>query len=310
VRVEVSHPDKVLFPSIGATKGDLVGYYERVAEQMVPHVRDRPISMQRFPDGIDEPGFFHKDIPDYYPAWIRRVKVRKRGGELTHALISNADTLIYIANQNCITPHVWLSRADRIDRPDRLVFDLDPSHEDFTAVRAAARHLGDILDELGLSRFAMVTGSRGIHVWVPLRRDAPFEFVRTFSRDAAVLFERRHPDLVTTAQRKAKRGGRILIDVMRNNYAQTAVPPYAVRPRAQAPVATPIEWRELSDSRLRPDRWTIRNLFRRLARTGDPWAEISRHASSLRTPRKHLDRLLASEAPEAAARGGRRRRPS
>lgn len=291
MKVEISNPDKVLFPEAGVTKADLASYYERIAESMLPHLRQRPMSMQRFPDGVEESGFFHKDVPDHFPDWIQRVRIRKRGGSITQAIVRNADTLAYLADQACITPHVWLARADRLERPDRLVFDLDPSREDFGAVRAAARELGALLNELGLPRFAMVTGSRGIHVWVPLRRRAGFDEVRAFARGVAAALERRHPDLVTTAQRKRKRGDRIFVDVMRNAYAQTVVPPYAVRAKPQAPVATPIRWDELSDSRLRPDRWTTRTLFRRISRTSNPWAALARSARALGEPARRLRSL-------------------
>ena len=288
MRVEVSHPEKVLFPAGEVTKGDLAAYYERVAEHMLPHVRGRPVSMQRFPDGIDRKGFFHKDVPDYFPGWIARVEAPKHGGTVTHAVIEDADTLIYLANQNTITPHVWLSRMDRLDRPDRLVFDLDPSVEDFAAVRRAARELGELLEELGLAPYAMATGSRGLHLWVPIRREHDFEEVRAFAREVAQVMVGRRPDALTLEARKAKRGDRLLIDINRNAWAQTAVPPYAARPRPNAPVATPLEWRELGDSRLRPDRFTVKNLFRRLAAKGDPWQGMGRRAVGLRAARKRL----------------------
>ena len=291
MKVEISRPEKVFFPASGVTKGDLAAYYERAAEHMLPHVRDRPVSMQRFPDGIEGYGFFHKDVPDHFPAWIKRVEVGKRGGRITHALIRDADTLVYLANQACITPHVWLSRADRLERPDRLIFDLDPSVEDFAAVRRAAREIGALLEELGLASYAMATGSRGLHLWVPLRREHPFEEVRDFARDVARVMVERRPDELTLEARKAKRGGRLLIDVNRNAWAQTAVPPYAVRPRPQAPVATPLAWEELSDSRLRPDRWTVKNLFRRLAARGDPWAGMGGRAKGLSAARRRLESL-------------------
>jgi bifunctional non-homologous end joining protein LigD len=292
VKVQVSRPGKVLFPESGVTKADLARYYERVAKQMLPHVKGRPVSMQRFPDGIGNYGFFHKDVPEHFPDWIERVEVRKAGGTVTHAVTCDADTLVYLADQACITPHVWLSRIPDLERPDRLVFDLDPSDGGFARVRRAARRTGELLEQLGLVPFAMITGSRGIHVWVPLRPRAGFDEVRRFARDVARLLAERHPKELTVEQRKAKRAGRILIDVMRNGYAQTAVPPYAVRPRPQAPVATPLEWDELSDSRLRPDRFTTRNVFRRLAARGDPWARISRRAKELKQPRRRLDDLL------------------
>ena len=281
MNVEVSHPERLMFPRDGITKGDLVGYYERVAEWMLPHLKGRPISMQRFPDGIEGEGFFHKDAPDYYPDFVGRAKVSKRGGSVTHAVVNEARALAYLANQNCITPHVWLSRADNIRKPDRMVFDLDPSVEDFGAVRRAARGLGELLRELGLAPFAMTTGSRGLHVWVPLRRSREFPKVRGFAHAVGTELAERHPDELTMEFRKAKRGDRLLIDVNRNAYAQTAVPPYAVRPRPGAPVSMPLDWDELAASRLRPDRWNVRNAFRRLAAKGDPWAEIGKHARAL-----------------------------
>jgi bifunctional non-homologous end joining protein LigD len=254
-------------------------------------MKGRPISMQRFPDGITKRGFFHKQVPDHFPGWIKRVSLRKSNGTVTHAVAYDADTLVYLADQACITPHVWLSRADQPEQPDRMVFDLDPSGDNFAEVRRAARSIGDLLDGLGLSPFAMTTGSRGLHVWVPLRRQAGFEEVRRFARDVARVMVQREPDLLTLEARKQKRGRRILIDIMRNGYAQTVVPPYAVRARPGAPVATPLRWRELSDSSLRPDKFTLRNIDRRLSRVGDPWEEIARKAKTLGPARRRLGRL-------------------
>jgi bifunctional non-homologous end joining protein LigD len=294
VSIDITHPDKVLFPGDGITKGDLAAYYEHVAEWMLPHVRDRPVSMQRFPDGIEGKGFFHKDVPDYFPGWIKRVEVPKSNGTVTHLLIRSADTLVYLVGQNTITPHVWLSRADRLWQPDRLVFDLDPPPgDDFAAVRRAARLTGELMTELGLSPFAQVTGSKGIHVWTPLRRRAGQDEVRAFARDVAQVLAQRHPDELTVEWRKEKRDGRILVDTARNTYAQTAVPPYAVRPRPGAPVATPIEWDELSDSKLRPDRWNVTNVLRRLSAKGDPWADIASYARGVSRARRRIASMLA-----------------
>jgi bifunctional non-homologous end joining protein LigD len=297
VRVELSSPDKLLFPADGITKADLAAYYERVSEWMLPHVEGRPLSLQRFPDGIEGQGFFHKNVPDHYPDWIRRVEVDKAGGTVVHAVITGADTLRYLVGQNTITPHVWLSRADRIRQPDRIVVDLDPPPGgDFAAVRRAARWAGELLREIGLEPFAQVTGSKGVHVWTPLRRRATFEDVKEFTNRYAELLAARHPDELTTKFRKAGRGDRILVDVVRNRYAQTAVPPYAVRPRPGAPVATPIEWDELSDSKLRPDRWTVTSVLRRLGAKGDPWADIASFARGLSRASKSLDALRAEPA--------------
>ncbi|MDQ5831929.1 MAG: non-homologous end-joining DNA ligase [Actinomycetota bacterium] len=292
-KVDITHPEKVLFPDDGVTKGELAEYYERVAQWMLPHIKGRPLSLQRFPAGIGQRGFFHKDVPDYFPAWVGRVEAAKHGGSVTHAIASDTRTLVYLANQNTITPHIWLSRADRIDRPDRLVIDLDPAPgSDFADVRRAARDAGELLREVGLEPFAQVTGSKGIHVWTPIQRRAGFDQVKEFADGLADVLTARNPDALTTEFRKAQRGGRILVDVLRNRYAQTVVPPYAVRPRAGAPVATPIEWGELSNSKLRPDGWTVRTVLRRLARKGDPWAAIGEEARGLAQPRKRLHALL------------------
>ena len=294
MKATLTHPDKLLFPDDGITKADLASYYEHVSEWMLHHVVARPLSLQRFPDGIDGEGFFQKNVPGHYPDWVRRVEVDKAGGTVVHAVVSNADTLPYLVGQNAITPHIWLSRADRIRQPDRIVVDLDPPPRgDFAAVRRAARRTGELLREIGLEPFAQVTGSKGIHVWTPLRRRATFEDVKAFTARFAELLAARHPDELTTRFRKADRGGRILVDVMRNRYAQTAVPPYAVRPRPGAPVATPIEWDELSDARLRPDRWTVKSVPRRLTVKGDPWADIASFARGLSRPSKRLDALAS-----------------
>jgi bifunctional non-homologous end joining protein LigD len=248
---------------------------------MVPLVRDHPVAMHAFPGGVEAPGYFMKDVPDHFPAWIRRVTVAKRGGRITHVLANDAATLAYLANQNCITPHVWTSRADRPREPDRIVFDLDPPGTRYADVRAAARALGDIARDLGLEPFAMTTGSRGLHVVTPLRRGRDYEDVHAFARSVARLLAEQDPRKLTTEVRKAKREERIFVDVGRNAYAQHAVAPYAVRPREGAPVATPLRWQELEDRRLRPDRWTIRTLPERLDAAGDPWEGFRRAACAL-----------------------------
>jgi bifunctional non-homologous end joining protein LigD len=291
-KVDIPRPEKVLFPDSGVTKADLASYYERVAPEMLPHVGDRALNLWLFPDGIEKRPIVRQQMPDHFPEWIGRVTVPKKGGSVTHAVVKDAAGLVYLAGQACITPHIWLSRVDRLDRPDRIVFDLDPSTENFNDVRAAARELGSFLEEeLGLVPFAMTTGSRGIHVVTPIRRDCDFDFARAFSRQVARVMAARDPKRLTVEQRKNKRGDRILVDVARNAYAQTAVPPYAVRPKPGAPVATPLEWSELSNTRLGPQNWNVRNLFRRLERDGDRWQGFARSARSLGSAQKKLDKL-------------------
>jgi bifunctional non-homologous end joining protein LigD len=289
--VAVSSPDKVLFPEDGTTKADLARYYAKVADTMLPHLKGRPISMLRYPDGIEGESFFQKDVPDYFPAWIRRAKVEKEGGTLEMMVAEEPAALVYLAGQACITPHVWLSRIDRPQRPDRLIFDFDPSGDDFGPVRDGARRMRDLLEELGLAPFVMTTGSRGLHVTVPLDRSADFDVVRTFARGCAELLVARRPDHLTVEHRKAKRDGRVYVDTGRNAYAQTGVAPYAVRALPGAPVATPLDWSELG--RARPRSTTIANLFRRLGRKDDSWADIDRRARPLVKAAERLRRMLA-----------------
>lgn len=280
--IEISHPGKLLFPDDGITKLDLAEYYARVAEIALPHYRGRALSMQRFPDGIAEDGFFQKSIADYFPDWIERATLPKKDGKVTHVVVDSAATLVYLANQGCITPHLALSRADRPDHPDRMIFDLDPSDDDFDKVRRTARHVRRLLDRLEMTSFVQTTGSRGLHVVVPLDRSADFDAVREFTHALCRRIAAENPDLMTVEQRKDQRGDRVFLDDLRNAYGQTAVAPYAVRALRGAPVATPLGWDEIDRDDLAPRRYRIDNLFRRLARIDDPWADIQRHACRLR----------------------------
>ena len=293
--IELSNTAKVLFPQAGLTKGELIGYYRRVAPTMLPHLAGRPLSFERYPDGIETNGFMQKNASDYFPSWIRRARLAKENGEVEHVVADNAATLVYLANQACVTLHVGLARVHRIHHPDRLVFDFDPSEEDFAKVKRAARAARRLLEEAGLVPFVQTTGSRGLHVWVPLEPEATFDQVRGFAADLADRLVAQAPEELTTEQRKAKRGTRVFVDVARNAYGQTAVAPYSVRARAAAPVATPLDWAELDDPGLGPRRYTITNLFRRLGQKPDPWAEIGRHARPLAAARERLTALTVED---------------
>jgi bifunctional non-homologous end joining protein LigD len=281
-RVPLTHPDKELFSDPPITKLMLARHYEQVAAAMIPHVRDRPLALQAFPNGIDAPGFFMKSVPKYFPDWIATVEVPKRGGSLTQVLARDAATLVYLAGQNVITPHIWLSRADRPREPDRLIIDLDPSPGiGFAEVRAAARDAGERLRDCGLAAYAMVTGSRGVHVVSPLRRGPGFGDVHGFARALAEAMVAAAPEQLTLEWHRDERGARIYVDVNRINYAQHAVAPYGVRPRPGGPVAMPIRWDELSDRTLKPDRWTIADAADRLRSEGDAWKGIGARARKL-----------------------------
>jgi bifunctional non-homologous end joining protein LigD len=287
--VEIPNPDKPLFPD-GTTKRDLADYYERIAEVMLPHVRGRPVHMQRFPDGIDGEEIQQKQAPDYFPEFVTRARVkRKRGGSIEHVVIDEPETLVYLAGQACITPHVWLSRADALDNPDQLVFDLDPPRRDLATLRAGARALRDLLDKVGLHAYLKTTGSRGLHVVAPLDGSASFDGARALARAVAERVADRDPERFTIEQRKDRRGNRVYIDTARNAYAQTAVAPYAVRALPRAPVATPLDWDELG--RAEPQRFTAHSIFRRLARKDDPWADFNRHAGSVTQAQAKLSEL-------------------
>ncbi len=290
-RLELSNTEKVLFPQPGLTKGDLIGYYRKVAPVMLPHLEGRPLSLERYPDGIEAGGFMQKNASDHFPDWIRRAHLAKEGGTVDHVVAGDAATLVYLANQAAVTLHIGLARVDRIEHPDRLVIDFDPSDDDFAKVRRAAKAARALIEALGLVPFVQTTGSRGLHVWVPLDRQADFDQVRAFAADLALRLAARAPDELTTAQRKAKRGSRVFLDVARNGYAQTAVAPYSVRTRPEASVATPLDWSEVDDTALSPRRYTIANLFRRLGRKGDPWAEIGRDARGIAAAAERLATL-------------------
>ena len=281
-RIEITHPGKGLFPQAGVTKLDLARYYAAVGSAMVPHLRDRPLALETYPAGVERRGFFLKSVPNHFPEWIERVTVSKRDGSLTQITADHAATMVYLAGQNVITPHVWLSRSDLPGEPDRLIIDLDPADGvSFATIRATARAAGEHLRDAGLVPFAMVTGSRGIHVVSPLRRGHSFGEVHRFARGIAEAMVAEDPDRLTLEWHRAERGKRIYLDVNRINYAQHAVAPYGVRPRPTAPVAMPIEWDELSDRRLAADRWDVRTAPDRLRSDGDAWRGISRRARQL-----------------------------
>jgi bifunctional non-homologous end joining protein LigD len=276
--VKLSHPEKVLFPADGITKADLAAYYEAVAPAMVPHTKGRPMNLWRWNNGIDRDVVVQQAIPKGAPQWVATVEVpRRRGGDVVHAMADDADTLRWLAQVNCITPHVWTSRADRLDRPDRIIFDLDPPDEgvEFDLIRGGALALGEHLRSLGLEPYAMTSGSRGIHVLAPLRRTKPHDEVRQWAAEIGVAVAEEQATL-TTDWRKNKREGRILIDTARNTYAQTTVAPYAVRAKPGAPVATPLRWEELEDPELRANSYTVATIPARLESLGDPWEGLGR----------------------------------
>lgn len=288
--VRTSSEDRIVFPRDGFTKGGVLAYYRDIAPYMLPHLRRRRLTMQRFQPNIDSVPVFQKDMPDHFPDWIPRVEVPKHGGTVTHVVCNNAETLVYLANQGCLTPHVGLQRVDKNEYPDQMIFDLDPPSEDFAAVRFIAYRMRELLAEIRLGCFLKTTGSRGLHLVIPLDRKLSFEEVRTAARHIAEELVRREPSKVTMEQLKKNRGQRLFLDVNRNGTAQTVVPAFAIRARDGAPVAMPITWPELDDDKLHARSWDIRNALERMKSIADPWPEFSRSARSLSAALRRLPR--------------------
>jgi bifunctional non-homologous end joining protein LigD len=292
VKVTISNPDKVLFPEDGITKADLADYYEAVGPVMIPHVKNRPLMLQRYPNGIEKEGWIQQEIGKHFPDWIARVTAPKSKGHVTHPMANDGSSLLYLANQASITIHEWLSRADKLFYPDLFIVDLDPSPENtFADVKKIARAVRALLEEIGLPAFVKTSGSKGLHIAVPLKRTDTFETVGEFGGVFAEILNAREPALTTLEFYKAKRGARIFIDVHRNQYAQHVVAPYAVRAIAGAPVSCPIEWDELASPKLDARTFTLRSTPKKVERDGDPWNDIKKSAVALRRARNAIEKL-------------------
>ena len=270
-----------MFPDDGITKGDLAAYYEAVAPVMVPHVRGRPVTMERFHRGIAAPGFFQKNVTKGFPPWLERVAAPKKDGVVHHPIVTNERGLAWLANQNCITPHVWTARAPKLTKPDLCVFDLDPAADEPARLRAAALGLRDFLEELGLRSWIKTSGSKGFHIAVPLDGKASYSVVARFAHTVGRLMVERDPQNLTQEFYKADRGGRILVDTGRNEYSATFAAVYAVRPKRGAPVSAPCSWEEVERGAVEPAGFTLRTMGARLAEVGDLWGEMGGSGQSL-----------------------------
>jgi len=278
-RVQVTNPDKLLFPDDGFTKADVFHYYQRVAGRLIPFLRDRPMTLERLPDGLGpgRPHFWQKNTPPYYPAWIPRVELPTEAGKpVSYVLVNDEDTLLYLVNQGTLTFHPWLSRIDDLDRPDFVLFDLDPGGARFAAAVTVAKSLHEILDAEGRPAFVKTSGKTGLHVLVGWHDLGGFDEARAWAFEIAERVGEALPDVATTEIRKAKRGGRVYVDVMQNARGHHAVPPYVLRAIPGAPVSTPLAWRELRAD-IDPRRFNLRTMPARLARQPrDPMAGLFR----------------------------------
>jgi bifunctional non-homologous end joining protein LigD len=309
----ITHPEKVLFPASGITKGELAAYYESVAAVMVPHIAGRPVTMERFPAGIGKKGFIQKDVSKGFPAWLKRVEVERREerpeGGVHYPLVEDTRGLLWMANQNSITPHVWTSRVPELQRPDLCVFDLDPSREDLGALRTAALAVRALLEELGLPTFVKTSGSKGFHIMVPLDGSAEFETVWRFAHGAGAVLVKRHPQLLTQEFIKADRGERIFVDTGRNGPGATCAAVYAVRAREGAPVSAPCTWAEVESGAAAAQTFTLRSMPARLAEHGDLWQPMLGGGVSLAAALSSIEGML-TEADWQEAHAASTRRPT
>ncbi len=266
--VVFTHTDKIMFPEAGITKGEVLRFYERISERLLPHLRDRPVTLERLPEGVTgtaAPHFWQKRTPAYYPAWIPRVELpSERGGPVSYVLVNDQDTLLYLVNQGTLTFHVWFSCIHNLDRPDFVLFDLDPGEAAFTDVMVVAKQLHERLQAEAVASFVKTSGKTGLHVLVPWEYRGGYAEARDWARQLAQATVAELPDVATLEARKAKRRGRVYVDVLQNARGHHAVPPYVLRAVPQACVSTPLAWDELTPH-LHPQAFTLRTIFDRLA---------------------------------------------
>jgi len=277
----ITHPEKLLFPDDGITKGEVAAYYEGIGPMILPHMRGRPVTMERYPAGIGRKGFFQKDVSRGFPDWLQRVEAPKKGGSVHYPIADDLRSLLWLVNQNSITLHVWTSRLPDLSRPDVCVFDLDPSVEEPEMVRSAALRLRDFLREMQLSSWVKTSGSKGFHILVPLDGTAKMGDVARFAHLVGSRLVQQDPQHLTQEFSKADRGGRILVDTGRNGYSATFAAVYSVRPRPGAPVSAPCTWEELERGAVGPQTFNVRNMAARIAAVGDLWAEMHTRGQQL-----------------------------
>lgn len=279
--VRLTHPERVLFPEAGITKGELAAYFGLVAERMGAHVFGRPVSLVRAPDGVGEKTFFQKHAIEGAPEELQTVPITENDGDVADYLtLPDVDALVACAQMSAVEIHLWGSRTDQLERPDRLVFDLDPDEAlDFSQVKRAAFDIKALLDSADLPSFAMLSGGKGIHIVLKLKRRHEWDEVKDFAADFAGVIAGLAPKRFVAAMSKARRKGRIFIDYLRNQRGATAIAPYSTRARGTATIATPVSWSEL-ESITSSGAFTLKDMARRLTQP-DPWGDYNQHAVSL-----------------------------
>jgi bifunctional non-homologous end joining protein LigD len=287
VTVACTNVDRIIFPDANIAKGEMIAYYNDVASVMVPELIGRPLTVERFTKGIDKGGFFQKHAQKHFPPWIERVEL---GGKtrVNYPICNSQRDLVYFANQGAVAFHIWTSRKDAPDRPDLIVFDLDPPDGKFDLVRSVARLLHDQLDAIGLGAFVKTTGSKGLHVVAPLDGEASYADVMELTTAIAKRMCELHPELVTVEFYKKDRKGRLYFDTMRNAMGATFVAAYSLRGKPGAPVSTPITWAELAE--VTSDAIHLRDVRARLDKRGDAWAKLRAKPGSVAAALARLTR--------------------
>ena len=288
ITIACTNVDRVMFPETGVTKAELIAYYHQIADHMLPELRDRPVSVERYTKGIDRGGFFQKHFQKHFPDWLGRAELGSKT-KVVYPIVDSTAGLVYLANQGSIAFHVWTSRKDTPEYPDLLVFDLDPPEGRFDLVRETALHLRDLFEELELPAFVKTTGGKGLHVIAPTDGRATYGEVMQLCNKISALLCKRHPDKVTSEFYKKDRKGRLYLDVMRNALGATIIAEYSVRGRPGAPISAPITWAEVSDPKMAPNGFKLRDMRKRLDKRGDPWSALRAKLGSVDTADAALD---------------------
>jgi bifunctional non-homologous end joining protein LigD len=285
-RVRLTHPDRVLFPRDRVTKGDLAGYYASIGDAIVPHLRNRPFTLKRYPHGIHGQAYFHKQAPKGKPSWLptRRFRTWPREGEsrlVDFTLVNEPAALVWMVQMNCIDMNAWYSRVDKPERPDYVVFDLDPpeSRNGFAQAIRVAHLVREALERLELRSYVKTSGADGIHVLVPITRRSSYPDTYELAERVSRRLEAENPGLVTTEWLKKKRRG-VLVDHRQNGRGKTIAAAYSVRPRPGAPVSTPLRWQELGE-KVRPRDSGMREALRRVEQHGDLFEPVVRGGQAL-----------------------------
>ncbi|MGM0504153.1 MAG: non-homologous end-joining DNA ligase [Bacteroidota bacterium] len=281
--ISLSKTDKILYPDSDITKADIIEYYRKIWENIAPYATDRALVMQRFPDGIKEQGFFQKKISDYFPGWIETITIKEKesNGKAEYVNCNKEETIVYLANQGSLVLHGWLSKKSNVNKPDKMVFDLDPSDNDFEKVKQGALLLKELLDQGNIHSYPLITGSKGIHVIIPLKEKDDFDDIRNVAKQIAEIVTKRDDKNFTTETSKNKRGHKVFVDYLRNSYGQTSILPYSLRAIDNAPVAVPLDWDEIKDKELDPQKYNISNIFHRISQKQDPWKDMNKNAVDL-----------------------------